>query len=255
MTSAQTPQLGLACVSLAFGRERVLHEVSLSVHAGEIVTLIGPNGAGKTSLVRVALGLLVPDAGQVQRRVDLRIGYVPQRLQVDDSLPLTVRRFLGLGRRAPPEQARAALADVGASYLLEAPVQRLSGGELRRVILARALLQQPDLLVLDEPTAGIDVAGQADFYALIERLRSDRGCAVLLVSHDLHLVMAATDRVVCLNHHVCCQGTPEDVRVHPEYLTLFQGELSGQLAVYTHRHDHDHDLHGDVARPRDGSHG
>ena len=245
--------LALQGVGVDFGEEVILHAVSLNVAPGEIVTLIGPNGAGKTSLVRVALGLLEPRRGTVRRRQGLRVGYVPQRLQVDATLPLSVRRFLRLGRRVRGPQVEEALRDVGADYLARAGMQDLSGGELRRVALARALLQRPDLLVLDEPTAGVDVAGQADVYALIDDIRKRHGCGVLLVSHDLHLVMAATDRVVCLNHHICCEGKPEDVRNHPGYLTLFSGQAVPGLALYNHHHDHDHDLHGNVTA--DHSHG
>jgi zinc transport system ATP-binding protein len=239
----------MSAIAKSFGREQVLSNVDLDIHEAEIVTLIGPNGSGKTTLVRIALGLAAPTRGQVRRAPAMRIGYVPQQVHVDTTLPLTVRRFLILGRSASQAQVQQVLDEVGAGELTDAAVQQLSGGEMRRVLLARALLQQPSLLVLDEPTAGVDVSGQAEIYGLIERLRRDRGCAVLLVSHDLHLVMATTDRVVCLNRHVCCEGTPEHVKVHPEYLTLFGPRLAARLAVYTHHHDHHHDMHGDV---RDG---
>jgi zinc transport system ATP-binding protein len=202
--------------------------------------VIGPNGAGKTTLLRVALGLQRPDAGHLHRRAGLRFGYVPQRLAIDETLPLTVRRFLALSPRVPRDLA-AALAEVGAAYTLDLPVQTLSGGELQRVLLARALLREPDLLVLDEPVQGVDIKGQAELFALIRRVRDKRGCAVLLVSHDLHLVMAATDRVVCLNHHVCCSGHPEAVSRDPAYRALFGAAIDG-FALYAHRHDHSHDL-------------
>ncbi len=229
------------------GGQRLLEGVDLAVGPGEIVTLIGPNGAGKTTLVRLLLGLERPDGGRVTRRPGLRVGYLPQRLQVDPVLPLDVSRLLTLTRRADRAAQRAALAEVGVAHLLHSPVQRLSGGELQRVLLARALLADPELLVLDEPTTGIDFNGQAELYRLIARLRDRRGCAVLMVSHDLHLVMAATDRVVCLNRHVCCQGEPESVRIHPEYLALFGPRVAANLAIYAHHHDHAHDLSGAVA--------
>jgi zinc transport system ATP-binding protein len=171
-----------------------------------------------------------------------RIGYVPQRLAIDDALPLTVRRFLGLA--APRSAAiERALAETGVADLVDMPVQVLSGGEFQRVLLARALIREPDLLVLDEPVQGVDVAGQAALYDLIRRIRDRHGCGVLLVSHDLHLVMAATDRVVCLNHHVCCSGHPEAVARHPAYRALF-GAAADAIAVYAHHHDHRHDAHG-----------
>ncbi len=237
----------LDAVAVSLHGRSVLHDVSLAVHAGEIVTLIGPNGSGKTTLLRVLLGLLEPNAGSVMRKTGLTIGYVPQQLHVEPTLPLTVGRFLSLC--APRTARRAAtlegaLAEVGVGGLLESPFQTLSGGELKRVLLAQALLREPDLLVLDEPSAGVDVAGQEELHGLLRQIRTTRGCGVLLVSHDLHLVMAATDRVVCLNHHICCTGRPEAVSQHPEYLALFGRRLTETLAVYTHHHDHHHDLSG-----------
>lgn len=232
------------------GQRRVLNTIDLTVHAGEVVTLIGPNGAGKTTLVRAVLGLQPLTSGRIQRRPGLRIGYMPQRLSVDATLPLTVRRFLGLwgGRwwRGPsPEQLDRSLKDAGVHHLAESPIQAVSGGEMQRVLLARALLNDPDLLVLDEPDQAVDVHGQAELFARIETLRSKRGCGVLLVSHDLHTVMARTDRVLCLNGHVCCSGTPEDVSRHPEYAALF-GSHAADLAVYVHHHDHAHGHDGQI---------
>jgi zinc transport system ATP-binding protein len=230
-------------VRVAFGRRVALDDVSLTLHAGEIVTVIGPNGAGKTTLLRVVLGLQRPTAGTVKRRAGVAVGYVPQRVAIDETLPLTVRRFLALVP-GPVQDAAAALAETGAAHTMDLPVQTLSGGELQRVLLARALLRAPDLLVLDEPVQGVDVAGQAELFALIRRIHDRRGCAVLLVSHDLHLVMAATDRVVCLNHHVCCSGHPDTVSRDPAYRALFGAAIDG-FAVYAQHHDqsHDHEHH------------
>ena len=233
-------------VTVDFAGNKVLGGVSLAVREGEIVTLIGPNGAGKTTLVRVILGLLQPSRGSVFRAPELRLGYMPQRLDLDRTLPLPVAHFLALGGAASRDAMARVLGEVGASQLLDRPMAGLSGGELRRVLLARALLRDPDLLVLDEPAQGVDVVGQADLYGLISRVRASHGCGVLMVSHDLHVVMSATDRVVCLNNHVCCSGHPEAVSRHPEYLALFGPQVAGDMAVYTHHHDHSHDMHGDV---------
>ncbi|MCM2331135.1 MAG: ATP-binding cassette domain-containing protein, partial [Pseudomonas sagittaria] len=191
-------------VGVSFAGNPVLQDVQLALKPGEIVTLIGPNGAGKTTLVRVVLGLLAPHRGEVWRRDKLRIGYMPQKLHVEPTLPLSVLRFLRLVPGVDRARALAALGEVGAAQVIDSPLQRISGGELQRVLLARALLRQPELLVLDEPVQGVDVTGQADLYRLIGRLRKRYGCGVLMVSHDLHLVMSATDRVICLNRHVCC---------------------------------------------------
>jgi zinc transport system ATP-binding protein len=171
---------------------------------------------------------------------------MPQKLAIDPGLPITVRRLLSLARGSRRGDIAATLAEVGAAHLIDSPVQSLSGGETQRVLLARALLRHPDLMVLDEPVRGVDVGGQVELYRLIADLRHRHGCAVLLVSHDLHLVMAATDRVVCLNHHVCCEGHPETVTAHPEYRALLGPLVGAGLAVYTHRHDHEHGLAGEV---------
>jgi zinc transport system ATP-binding protein len=225
----------------------ILEGVDLAIDAGEIVTLIGPNGAGKTTLVKLLLGLFQPDAGRIVRRPGLRVGYLPQRVQIDPVLPLDVSRLLTLTRSASLERQQGVLDEVGVPHLLRSPVQALSGGELQRVLLARTLLTDPDLLVLDEPTQGVDFNGQAELYRLIAQLRDTHGCGVLMVSHDLLLVMAATDRVFCLNRHVCCHGAPESVRQHPEYLALFGPRVASDLAIYSHHHDHAHDLTGAVA--------
>ena len=228
----------------------ILDGVDLSLYPNEIVSLIGPNGAGKTCLVRVLLGLLKPQGGAVTRTPNLTIGYLPQQLPIDPVLPLTVRRLLTLTHRAPPQRLSEALNEVGCQGRLDAQVANLSGGELRRVLLARALLRDPDLLVLDEPTSGVDFAGEAELYDLIADIKRRRGCGILMVSHDLHLVMAATDRVICLHHHICCQGAPDAVGANPEYLRLFGRRAAASLAVYSHHHDHVHTLDGHV----EGSH-
>jgi zinc transport system ATP-binding protein len=245
--AAGPPLIEARGVGVRIGRHELLRAVDLELRPGQILSLIGPNGAGKTTLVRVLLGVLKPTSGQVLRRPGLIVGYVPQRLHLDPTLPLSVHHFLTLGRRRRPElPLAAALAEVGAGHLARALMSELSGGEFQRVTLARALLRRPDLLILDEPAQGVDFAGQLELYALIERVRNERSCGVLLVSHDLHVVMAATDQVICLNRHVCCAGQPEAVSRHPEYQSLFGAPAAARLAVYTHAHDHAHDLAGAV---------
>ncbi len=239
------PLLSVRGATVQWHGERILDRVDLSVRRGETVTLVGPNGAGKTTLLRVAMGLQKPDQGEVRRAPGLRVGYVPQHFPISPALPLSVDRLLTLSGRATSAERAERLAEVGAASLGSRAVADLSGGELRRVLLARALLRKPDLLVLDEPVQGVDMAGQADLYALIARAADMRGAGVLMVSHELHLVMATTDRVLCLNHHVCCEGAPESVGKHPEYLALFGGLPPG-VAVYTHHHDHVHAPSGSV---------
>ncbi len=232
------------------GRQ-ILQRADLTLHAGKIATLIGPNGAGKTTLVRAVLGLIQIDAGEISKAPDLRIGYMPQKLHIDPSLPLTVARFLALGGKPRVDLADTVML-TGLDKLMNLPLQSLSGGETQRVLLARALLRDPQLLVLDEPVQGVDVTGQAALYALINEIRNRRQCGVLLVSHDLHLVMATTDTVICFNQHVCCEGHPEQVTNDPAYLALFGGAVGAtnppHVAIYTHHHDHQHDAHGNVIR-------
>jgi zinc transport system ATP-binding protein len=231
-------------LSLARDGRTLIEAIDFDIAPGEIVTVLGPNGAGKTTLVRVLMGLVRPDAGEIRRRDGLRLGYVPQRLDVDAALPMTVERFLRLGGEQDAAALAQALADVGASQVAGQQIASLSGGELQRVVLARALLRDPQLLVLDEPARGVDFAGEAELYALIARLRDTRGFAVLLVSHDLHVVMARSDRVVCINRHVCCSGVPDVVARDPEYARLFGDDAARAFALYHHVHDHRHDLAG-----------
>jgi zinc transport system ATP-binding protein len=238
-------------ITVRIGRHELLSAVDLTVRAGEIVSLIGPNGAGKTTLIRVLLAVLKPTDGVVRRRPGLRIGYVPQRLHLDPVLPLMVERFMTIGHAARRGALEETLAEVGAGHLRRAMMHELSGGEFQRVVLARALLREPDLLILDEPGQGLDFSGQLETYALIAQIRDRRRCGVLLVSHDLHIVMAATDRVLCLNRHVCCSGRPEAVSRNPAYVALFGPRAAASLAVYSHEHDHAHDLGGEVVPPDD----
>ena len=239
-------------LTVAHGGAPVLAAVDFAIRPGEIVTVIGPNGSGKSTLIRALIGLEPAAEGAVLRREGLRIGYVPQKLHIDASLPLTVRRFLSLPRRVGEAEAEAALARVGLPGLGRRQMAALSGGQFQRVLLARALLARPDILILDEPTQGLDQPGVAGFYRLIEEVRAETGAAVLMVSHDLHVVMRATDRVLCLNGHVCCEGTPEVVTGAPEYRALFGMGTQGTFALYRHVHDHDHE--GDCGHGHDPAH-
>ena len=238
-------------ITLVRSSRTILDLVNIDILPGEIVTVIGPNGAGKTSLVRVLLGIEKPTGGTVQRRPGLVVGYVPQRFDLDRAIPMTVERFLMLTTEVRDADARAdALAAVGAPHLVDRQFGNLSGGELQRILIARALLRRPDILVLDEPVRGVDFAGEAELYLLISKLRTERSLGVLLVSHDLHVVMAQSDRVICLNRHVCCSGVPDTVAQHPEYARLFGPQAARALGVYTHVHDHRHELSGEAEATR-----
>ena len=228
-------------LTLSQGGKSVLRDVDFSIDRGEIVTLVGPNGSGKSTLVKGLIGALTPVAGTVTRAPGLTIGYVPQILQLDGLLPLTVARFLNLPKRQSKAAVAQALSEAGVPAIAHSQLRALSGGQFQRVLLARALLLKPDILILDEATQGLDQPGAAAFYIQIADVRDRLNCAVLMVSHDLHVVMAASDRVLCLNGHICCQGTPDVVKHAPEYRALFGSGTRGTFALYRHGHDHDHD--------------
>ncbi len=254
MSHSHEPLATLSNINLQFGNTQVLQQVTVEFHRGCITTLIGPNGAGKTTLVRVLLGLQQPTSGVVWQQPGLRIGYMPQKLQIDKTFPLTVKRFLETSQCRDKSKMRSALSDVGAQNLWKQSIHDLSGGEMQRVMLARALLRDPELLVLDEPVQGVDINGQLELYSLIERIRDQRGCGVVMISHDLHLVMAATDHVVCINQHVCCSGHPEHVTNDPAFMELFGQRGAEQLAIYNHQHNHRHNVHGDIVTSHNCEH-
>jgi len=247
--ASATPLISADSICKNYADRPVLQNVNLQLTAGKAVTLIGPNGAGKTTLVRILLGLLQPDSGQITRQRDLRIGYMPQRVAVQATLPLTVMRFLKLARGSTTAAIEDVLALLNVEHLQHQQLISLSGGEIQRVLLARALLNSPQLLILDEPAQGVDLAGQAELYQLIGDIRARQGCGVLMISHDLQLVMSATDDVICLNHHICCHGKPEQVSADPAFIDLFGKNLSPGLALYTHKHNHEHDIAGDIKPP------
>ncbi|MDH0868760.1 zinc ABC transporter ATP-binding protein ZnuC [Rhizobium pusense] len=238
--------------------------VEFSVSKGEIVTLIGPNGSGKSTSAKMAIGVVKPTEGVVTRKAGLKVGYVPQKLSVDWTMPLSVRRLMTLTGPLAAREIDAALNATGIAHLANAEVQHLSGGEFQRALLARAIARKPDLLVLDEPVQGVDFSGEIALYDLIKNIRNSNNCGILLISHDLHVVMAETDTVICLNGHVCCRGTPQAVRQSPEYMRLFGGAAAKGLAVYSHHHDHTHLPDGrvqhadgtvtDHCHPEDGHH-
>ncbi|WP_347825064.1 metal ABC transporter ATP-binding protein [uncultured Planktomarina sp.] len=231
-------------LNVRYGSRMALSDVSLRIEPNEIVTIVGPNGSGKTSLLRAIIGAIKPSEGHIVQASSLTIGYVPQRLHIDDTLPITVSRFLKLPGGVAVADIDYALKQAGVPELKKEQLSQLSGGQFQRVLLARALIGKPDLLLLDEATQGLDQRGSASFYQQIETVRKATGCAVLMISHELHVVMSASDRVICLNGHVCCEGAPAAVASAPEYRALFGTGTGGALALYRHEHDHGHD-HGD----------
>ncbi len=238
--AAKEPLITLRNAGVTRGGRRLVSGVDMTIARGEIVTLIGPNGSGKSTTAKLATGVLKPSTGSVTRQPGLRIGYVPQKLSIDWTLPLTVERLMTLTGRFSAAEIDAALEAVGAARLRKAAVQELSGGEFQRVLFARAMIRKPDLLVLDEPVQGVDFSGELALYDLVRQIRDTTQSGILMISHDLHVVMAETDTVICLNGHVCCTGTPSAVKSSPEYLALFGARAAHTLAIYEHHHDHEH---------------
>lgn len=228
-------------ISVIRGRQVILNDVSLAIGPTDFVTIVGPNGAGKSILLKCLIGIITPEQGHVRQAPNLKIGYVPQRLVADHTIPITARRFMRLRKKTTAAEVLAVAAETMVDTILDKPLHVLSGGELQRVLLARALLGGPNLLVLDEPAQNLDVPGQLAFYKLLEKVFAEREIAIVMVSHDLHLVMASTNEVVCLFHHICCSGTPQAVTRDPEFISLFGDDMARLMAVYHHSHDHEHE--------------
>ncbi len=224
------------------GGRHILKDVSLAVGERDFITVVGPNGAGKSTLLKCLMGSVFPDGGQIERKRGIKVGYMPQSLVVDYVMPITVRRFLSLRKQVDAAAVRRVAEETAAEQILLTPLHMLSGGELQRVLLARALIDEPDLLVLDEPAQNLDVVNQLKFYKLIERVYTERKISILMVSHDLHLVMSCTRQVVCLFHHICCSGEPQAVARDPEFVSLFGDDMARMMTVYHHFHSHSHDI-------------
>ena len=231
----------ISSLDVKYGYKTVLKNMNLTLDAGEIVTIVGPNGSGKTTLFKAVIGAIPISKGKIYTKPNLRIGYVPQQLKIDQTLPMTVERFLKLAHKnfnRSPDKIEALL---GSKDLLNIQVNNLSGGQMQKVLLARALINNPEILLLDEATRGLDQPGVAAFYRNIENIRNSTNCAILMISHDLHVVMSSSNRVICVNGHICCEGAPESVATSPEYKALFGSDVDGTFALYRHHHDHKHD--------------
>lgn len=246
------PIVSIKNVFVNFNQQNILNNISFDIKMGKIITLLGPNGAGKSTLVKLVLGLITPTQGNITWKKNLTIGYVPQNLQLDRTLPLSVKRFMKLNENVDDFSIEKILHRVNASRLLNKTMHQLSGGEMQRVLLAQALIKRPELLILDEPTQGVDVNGQIALYNLIANAKNEFNCAVLMVSHDLHLVMAKTDEVICLNKHICCSGTPALVSNDPEFIALFGQNAANQFAIYKHHHSQQRSYQGKIQLPKFG---
>lgn len=244
--SIKYPLVELKNINVSFAQKNILQNINLTIYPNSITTIVGPNGGGKSTLLKVLLKLLPATSGKITYSKNLVIGYVPQKIHLDQSLPITVEKFLSLKKGIKKQEIQDALALLSIEHLRLNSMQKLSGGEIQRVLLARAILNKPNLLVLDEATQGVDINGQAELYQLIKQTQQKLNCAILMVSHDLHIVMADTNEVLCVNQHICCAGTPEIVSNDPTFIHFFGDQFAKNIAVYTHHHNHKHDIHGDV---------
>ncbi len=230
-------------ISLKLNNNEILRDINLQLKKGEITTLIGPNGGGKTSIARILIGVIKANQGEVLIEKNYKIGYMPQKLIIDNTIPIRVIDFINLSslKNHNSKENREKLASrLGLTNILQKSIHEISGGELQKVSMLRALIQNPEILVLDEPTQFMDIAAQGEFYQLIDEIRQQKHCAVLMISHDLHMVMQKTNQVICVNHHICCHGNPESISEHPEYLSLFGKDKINNIAIYSHHHDHKH---------------
>lgn len=231
-------------LSVTLNNKIILRDISLQAQSGQIITIIGPNGAGKSTLIKTLLGLQTQYSGLIRKKDNLRIGYIPQRLSINQLIPMQVKHFLQLCPAATLDTINVIANQLNITALISNNMADLSGGELQRVLLARALLNNPELLVLDEPNQGVDLNGQLEFYKLMRNIAHEQNCCILMVSHDLHFVMADTDHVICMNQHICCAGTPQYVTQDPNFINLFGAQAAEYLVPYSHMHHHNHNLDG-----------
>ncbi len=227
-------------IILRINNKIILNNISLDIFEHDFVTIVGPNAAGKTMLLRVLIGLVKPDQGKIVRNSDFTIGYVPQRIALPMGLPITVQKFIMMKRKLDRNLLEEVIIDTNIKSLLKANMADLSPGELQRVLLARSLLRAPKLLILDEPAQNMDITGQMAFYKLLEKIYHKRNCSIVMVSHDLHLVMSSSKKVICLFHHICCSGKPEIVAKDPKFIEIFGEDMAKMMTVYHHTHDHSH---------------
>ena len=237
------PLISASSVTVTRDNKNILDNVSFDVGVKDFITILGPNGAGKSMLLKCLMGFFKPESGKIDKKAQLRIGYVPQQFTSEQTMPITVERFLQLRKSVPMGDIIAVATETNIETLLKKPLHILSGGERQRILLARSLIGDPELLVLDEPAQNLDISGQLAFYKLLEKIYTTRALSILMVSHDLHMVMATTKQVICLFHHICCSGEPQVVTRDPEFVSLFGHDMAEMMAVYQHGHNHTHSGH------------
>jgi zinc transport system ATP-binding protein len=228
-------------VSVLKHQKSILDNIDIQINKNDFITIIGPNGAGKTMLLKCLMGFYKPTSGRIERKEKLKIGYMPQSISIINTMPITVKDFITVRKEYDDISLNKVIIEVNIGEIVNKQLSVLSGGELQRVLLARSLLNNPDLLILDEPAQNLDISGQLNFYKLIQEIYSKRNISILMVSHDLHLVMVSTKKVLCLYKHICCSGAPQQIAKDPEFLSMFGKDMANMMSIYQHSHDHNHD--------------
>jgi len=227
-------------VSVLKNQKSILENIDIQINKKDFITIIGPNGAGKTMLLKCLMGFYKPTSGMIERKEKLKIGYMPQSINVINTMPMTVKGFITVKKKYDDLSLHKVITEVNLGEIVNKQLSVLSGGEMQRVLLARSLLNNPDLLILDEPAQNLDISGQLNFYKLIQEIYSKRDISILMISHDLHLVMVSTKKVLCLYKHICCSGAPQQIAKDPEFLSMFGKDMANMMSIYQHSHDHDH---------------
>jgi len=228
-------------VSVLKHQKSILDNIDIQINKNDFITIIGPNGAGKTMLLKCLMGFYKPTSGRIERKEKLKIGYMPQSISIINTMPITVKDFITVRKEYDDISLNKVITEVSIGEIINKQLSVLSGGEMQRVLLARSLLNNPDLLILDEPAQNLDISGQLNFYKLIQEIYSKRNISILMVSHDLHLVMVSTKKVLCLYKHICCSGAPQQIAKDPEFLSMFGKDMANMMSIYQHSHDHNHD--------------
>ena len=228
-------------VSVLKNQKSILENIDIQINKKDFITIIGPNGAGKTMLLKCLMGFYKPTSGMIERKEKLKIGYMPQSINIINTMPMTVKGFITVKKKYDDVSLHKVITEVNLGEIVNKQLSVLSGGEMQRVLLARSLLNNPDLLILDEPAQNLDISGQLNFYKLIQEIYSKRDISILMISHDLHLVMVSTKKVLCLYKHICCSGAPQQIAKDPEFLSMFGKDMANMMSIYQHSHDHDHD--------------
>lgn len=232
--------ISLENINLNFADQNILKNINLEIKKDDFITIIGPNGAGKSSLIKIIIGSVKNDYGKIVRNKNLKIGYVPQKIDINQTIPINAKYFLQLNQKIKPKLFDKILRDLKIENFLETQLNNLSGGQRQKILLAKALLSEPNLLILDEPAQNLDISGQLEFYNYIKNLHQEQKTSILMISHDLHIVMSSTKKVICLNRHICCQGEPKIIAKNPDFKEIFGNDMNKLISIYNHYHDHHH---------------